>query len=190
MRPRFKVLIYYFLQGVLLTAPIAVTLYVLYLLFEKIDGIIPVGLGIPGLGLLSLFALLTLIGYIGSLFIFIPLMRWVESILDRAPLIKTIYTSVKDLVSAFVGKQKRFNQPVLVKLSQDSTFHRLGFITREDLSSLGIRDNKVAVYMPHSYAWSGNTIIIDRQYITPVSGSASEVMKFVVSGGVSSSEDA
>lgn len=187
MKNGLKVIVYYFLQGVLLTTPITITVYIIYILFGKIDGIIP--FGIPGLGLATLFIFLTIVGYLGNLFISVPLTRWIESFLDRAPLIKTVYSSIKDLVSAFVGKEKRFNQPVLIQLSKDSNLQRIGFITREDLSILGITKDKVAVYIPHSYAWSGNTYVIDRLNITPIYASSADVMKFIISGGVSAKEE-
>ena len=108
--------------------------------------------------------------------------------MDKAPIIKTVYTSVQDLVAAFVGQKKKFNQPVLVKLTKDSNLEKPGFITRESLDLLGIPKGKVAVYLPHSYAWSGNLFIVPEDQVTPLSISASEMMKFIVSGGVSSLE--
>jgi len=109
--------------------------------------------------------------------------------LDRAPLIKTLYTSIGDLLSAFVGEKKRFNKPVLVKISADGGVEKLGFITEEDLSELGIAGDKIAVYLPHSYNFSGNLFIVSRDRVTPIDRNASEVMKFIVSGGVSKVED-
>lgn len=184
MNKSIKRVIYYFLQGILLTTPIAITVYIIFILLEKIDSIIP--FDIPGLGLLTLFSILTIVGYLGSQFISFPISKIFEKLLDKAPLIKTIYSSIKDLVSAFVGKEKRFNQPVLVKLSKDSNLQRFGFITREDLSHFGLPETKVAVYFPHSYAWSGNLMIVERENVVPVQAKPAEIMKLIVSGGVSS----
>jgi uncharacterized membrane protein len=102
----------------------------------------------------------------------------------RAPLIKIIYTAVKDLVSAFVGQKKRFNKPVLIKVSSESALEKIGFVTNDDLSIIGQSNEKVAVYLPHSYAWSGNLFIVPADHITPIKASSTEVMKFVVSAGV------
>ena len=176
----------YFLQGVLLTAPIGVTLYIIFQVFIFIDGIIP--FDVPGLGVVSLLVFLTFFGWIGSSIIAQPITAYFKQIMDKAPIIKTVYTSVQDLVAAFVGQKKKFNQPVLVKLTKDSNLEKPGFITRESLDLLGIPKGKVAVYLPHSYAWSGNLFIVPEDQVTPLSISASEMMKFIVSGGVSSLE--
>jgi len=108
--------------------------------------------------------------------------------LDGAPLIRTIYNAVKDLVGAFVGKKKSFSQPVLVKLSNDTAIEKLGFITSEDLSELGLDSTKIAVYLPHSYAFSGNLFIVDRRNVTPINAKSADVMKFIVSGGVAKAD--
>ena len=178
----FKKLFGYFLRGALLTGPLAGTLYVIYKIFEIIDGIIP--FNIPGLGLLTLIVFLTFVGYAGMYIIGQPIIQYFQRLLDKAPLIKTIYTSIKDLLSAFVGNEKKFDRPVLVKLNKDSNVEKLGFITRDDLTTLGIESDKVAVYLPHSYAFSGNLFIVTRENVRPINASSADIMKFIVSGGV------
>lgn len=184
----FKKLLGYFLRGALLTVPLAGTLYVIYKIFEIIDGIIP--FKIPGLGLLTLIVFLTIVGYAGGYIIGQPVILYFQRLLDRAPLIKTIYTAIKDLLSAFVGNEKKFDRPVLVKLNRDSNVEKLGFITRDDLTSLGIESDKVAVYLPHSYAFSGNLFIVPRENIRLINASSADVMKFIISGGVSKISEA
>jgi len=179
-----KRLVGYFLQGLLFTVPIAVTLYVLYKVFVLVDGILP--LKIPGLGLVIILVLITLAGVFGSTIIAGPLVSSVERWINKAPLVKIIYTAVKDLMSGIFGTKKSFDQAVLVKLSRDATVQKLGFITNADLSGLGLDSSMVSVYLPHSYAWSGNQVIVSKEYITPVNVSAAIVMKYIVSGGVSS----
>lgn len=178
----FKKLLGYFFRGALLTVPLAATLYVIYKIFEIIDGILP--FDIPGLGLLTLVVFLTVVGYAGVYIIGQPLILYFQRLLAKVPLIKTIYTSIKDLLSAFVGKEKRFDRPVLVKLNKDSNVEAFGFITREDLKSLGIESDKVAVYLPHSYAFSGNLFIVPKENVRTINASSADVMKFIVSGGV------
>ena len=123
-------------------------------------------------------------GFVGSAIITSPINAFFQRLLKRAPLLQTIYSSVKDLMSTFVGKKKGFNTPVLIKLYENSTIERIGFITNEDLSSLGIKDGKILVYLPHSYAFSGQLFVVDRSYITPINKSSAEIMKLIVSGGV------
>ncbi|MBL4653234.1 MAG: DUF502 domain-containing protein [Flavobacteriales bacterium] len=174
----------YFLQGVLLAAPVAATIYVVYKLFTAIDSIIP--FDVPGLGLLALILLLTLLGFFGTTIIAVPVMAYFKRLLDKAPLLKSIYSAVKDLTTAFMGKKKSFTEPVLVKMMIDSDVQKFGFITNKDLSELGISDDKVAVYLPHSYAFSGNLFIVPKRNVTPIDAKAADVMKFIVSGGVTS----
>lgn len=177
-----KKFINYFLQGLLYIVPLTVTLYVVVWTFKKIDGILP--FQFPGLGLIIIIALITIIGFVGSSIIASPINSFFQNLLKRAPLLKTIYSSVKDLMNTFVGKKKGFSQPVLIKLYEKSTIERIGFITNKDLSTIGIKEKKVLVYLPHSYAFSGQLFVVDNSYITPVDASSSEIMKLIVSGGV------
>jgi len=115
--------------------------------------------------------------------LFRPLRMLIDKIMQSAPLVKVIYSSIKDLLSAFVGKEKKFNKPVLVKVNMISNLEKMGFLTQTDLSDLGIRD-KATVYFPHSYNFSGEMYIVPVEHITPLDIPAAEAMKFIVSGGV------
>jgi uncharacterized membrane protein len=183
MKRIFSLFVKYFVRGIVFLVPVAATAYVVIQAFIYIDGIIPYD--VPGLGLLTLVATLTLFGVLASTVLAQPFIFWGNQILGSSPLIKTIYTSVKDLISAFVGTQKRFDQPVLVKMYENATVQKLGFMTSVDLSDLGIDKSQVAVYLPHSYAFSGNLFIVPAENITPLDASAADIMKFIVSGGVS-----
>ena len=182
-----KKFINYFLQGLLYIVPITVTLYVVYWTFQKIDGILL--FQFPGLGLIVIILLITLIGFVGSAIITSPINSFFQRLLKRAPLLQTIYSSVKDLMSTFVGKKKGFNTPVLIKLYENSTIERIGFITNEDLTTLGIKEGKILVYLPHSYAFSGQLFVVERSYIKPIDASSAEIMKLIVSGGVTEIEN-
>ena len=190
-----RVFVNYFFKGLLFLAPIAITIWAIIGLFNLIDGLLQglidkyIGMQIPGLGLLILLFLITTIGYIGSTIIFNPIIKYFDRLMAKAPLIKIIYTAVKDLVSAFVGQKKRFTEPVLVQLDKASNIEKIGFITNKDLSIIGISNEKVAVYLPHSYAWSGNLIIVSTEYVKPIQASSTEVMKFIISAGVTNIEE-
>lgn len=190
----FKHLLFYFFQGLLFIAPITITFWAIYITFNYIDGLLIdqidklIGRHIPGLGLIVLITLITIIGMLGSSLLFKPFLLLLDRLFVKAPLIKIIYTSVKDLVSAFVGQKKRFNEPVLVKVGKGADLEKIGFITNKDLSFLGIPNTKVAVYLPHSYAWSGNLFIVPVENIKPIDASATEVMKFIISAGVTNLE--
>jgi uncharacterized membrane protein len=172
----------YFLQGLLLVVPIALTWYVLVISIQWMDGLVPVNF--PGLGLVIILAAITFIGYLGSLFITKPIIEWFERGIARLPLVSLIYTSLKDLIGAFVGDKKKFNKPVLVALNQERTLYKMGFITETDLSTLGL-PGMVSVYLPHSYNFSGNQFLVAKEMVTPLDISGTAAMKFIVSGGVS-----
>jgi uncharacterized membrane protein len=172
----------YFLQGLLFLVPVVATLYVVYVIFAKIDGLF--AFAVPGLGFLLTIALILAVGFVSSNLLANSVMLRVDRIFARMPLVTMIYTSIKDLVDAFVGDKKSFNKPVLVALDADNRISVLGFITREDLNTLGIADS-VAVYLPQSYNFAANLIIVDRSRISPLAADPKEVMKFIVSGGVS-----
>jgi uncharacterized membrane protein len=179
----------YFLQGLLLAAPAGITIFVIYWVFDWIDG--PVrnfvndifGIQIPGIGLVVTFTFIALLGWAGQSFLFQPIGKFVERIFERAPIIKMLYTSLTDFFNAFVGEKKKFTKPVRVKVNLVSELEKVGFITAEDLSDLGIKD-KVAVLFPHSYNWSGEMFIVPKEHITPINLPPSEVMKFALTGGV------
>ncbi|OFX27693.1 MAG: hypothetical protein A2041_09065 [Bacteroidetes bacterium GWA2_31_9b] len=185
-----KKLVAFFFQGLLYMAPIGITVFILYKAFFLVDDIFkPVlfkifGFHIPGAGFIILFILITLLGYFGQTFIAKPIKIIINHFLDRAPLVKAFYTSVKDFLSAFVGKDKKFNQPVLVKVNLISDLEKIGFVTRENLSDLGVEGKKVAVYFPHSYNFSGELFIVPADQVKRIDGAPADVMKFVVSGGV------
>lgn len=188
-----KKLIKYFLQGLLYTVPISVTVYVLVFVFLWLDGLLRdleffhegrlADFNFPGLGLILILAFVTFVGFIGRRLVTTPLSNSFNTMLDRAPLIKVIYSSVKDLMSAFVGKERKFDTPVMVQLDSAGVLHRFGFITASDLSDLGVND-MVGVYLPSSYGVLGEFFVVPADHVKPVDANSAEFMKFIVSGGV------
>jgi uncharacterized membrane protein len=177
----------YFIQGAILVIPITLTIYIVYNAISFIDHLLPVHY--PGLNLIIIITTITLLGAFGSTIILQPFINYFERMMERAPLVKVIYTSLKDLLSAFVGKEKKFNQPVLVKINSTDEIMRLGFITQEDLTFIGIENKYVAIYFPHSYNFSGNLLVVPVKNVIKISGPSAEVMKFIVSGGVTDLEN-
>lgn len=184
-----KKLINYLLQGVLYIAPLGITGYIIYAIFMFMDGLLQeqlikfFGFKIPGLGVLTLLIFLIFVGFIGRTIIAQPLKLVFKKIIESIPFLNFIYSAFNDLFSAFVGKEKKFNKPVLVKVNLNSDLEKLGFITEENLDVLDLKD-KVAVYFPHSYNFSGELFIVPRANIKPININSSDVMKFVVSAGL------
>lgn len=174
-------LIRYFLQGILFVGPISITVFIMYKMFMFVDGLIDIE--IPGLGMLIVFGSITLLGALASTIFAKPLFDLLENLINHLPVVKVLYSSLKDFMDAFVGKDKKFTQPVLILTSGESNLHMIGFVTKPDMSEIGL-PGMAAVYFPHSYNFSGNVYLVSKEFIKPIAASSTEVMKFVVSGGV------
>lgn len=185
-------LVGWFFSGLLIVAPAAITIWALYTAFVWIDGLLDlenrIGYPAPGLGFLASLALVTLIGFLASNFLTRFLIDLTEQIFTRLPLVRLIYKAIKDLLEAFVGEKKRFDQPVLVSLIPGSDAKAIGFVTRPDLGELGL-ENQVAVYFPQSYNFAGQLMLVPKERTSPVTVDSTQVMTFIVSGGVSGRED-
>lgn len=178
----FRRLLNYFFRGILILVPITFTVYLIVVALQWVDSLIPVN--VPGLGLIIVLGIIVLFGYLASTIIARPIFDLMEDIVLSIPLISPIYSSTKDLLSAFVGDKKKFTQSVLVTMDAENGIQKLGFITQDDLQIFGLTD-KVAVYLPHSYNFSGNFYIVPKEKVILLSLPPSDVMKFIVSGGVS-----
>ncbi len=195
----YKKLFQYFLQGVLVLAPISITIWAIAAVFNFIDGIIPNLVHavfptvmedssgnikhIPGVGFVLIISLVFVVGYISSSFIFNKIVSVFDQLLQKTPGIKFIYSTLKDFFEAFAGEKKKFTQNVLANVD-DNDVWRVGFITRDDMHEFGFQEY-VAVYIPMAYSVAGNVYIIPRNRVKPITNiSATQTMKFAVSGGV------
>lgn len=199
-RAYLRKLLQYFFQGLIVLAPIGITIWVVLGLFNFVDDILPNiihtvaptylpkdGDGtihkVPGLGFIVVITLVLAVGWLSSLFVGVKLVSILDSLLERTPGIKFIYSSVKDFLEAFAGNKKKFDKPVLVNVDSTDVW-RIGFITQPNAHEFGMPDH-VTVYVPHSYAISGITYIVPRDRIKLLSNlSAADAMKYTVSGGV------
>ncbi len=183
LRQRLANLINYFLKGLLIVLPFVVTFSIIRSIVVTLDTYVDVG--IPAVGFFIVVASITFLGFIGSSLLTKPLFSLIDDLLSRIPFVKIIYTSVKDFMEAFVGDKKKFSSPVLVEMT--TGIYKPGFITQEDLTHLEL-PGMCAVYFPLSYAFSGNLFFVDKQKVKPMKGNSTEVMKFIVSGGVTDIE--
>ncbi|MBI4835524.1 MAG: DUF502 domain-containing protein [Planctomycetes bacterium] len=171
----------YFLKGLLFTIPLVITIYVVYELFLKIDGIL--NIPIPGLGFIVTLICITIIGFMVSTILTKGLLSFIDRIFYRLPFIKLLYSSLKDLMNALAGDKKMLDKPVMVKLSNPD-IKVLGFITAESLDIINVKDH-VAVYLPQAYNFAGNLIICPKENVIPINKDGAEMMKFIVSAGIS-----
>lgn len=203
-RSIYKKLIEFFLQGLLILAPITITFWAIMALFNFIDGILPnflFGLipnlmtdtqgnvrHITGLGFIVVILLVVSVGYVSSNFIFGKAVDAFDRLLEKTPGIKFIYSTLKDFFEAFAGEKKKFTQNVLANVD-DNDVWRVGFITQDNMEEFGFKDY-VAVYVPMSYSVAGSVYIIPKERVKPITNiSAAQTMKFAVSGGVTAVVD-
>ncbi len=172
----------YFFQGLIFLVPIAITVYVFYIIFTKIDSLL--GIPIPGAGFFVTIILVIFIGFLASNIFTKKVLNLVDRAFNKVPLIRLLYTATKDLLSAFLGDKRSFEKPVLVTLLPGANVKVIGFITKESLASWGMV-NEVVVYLPQSYNFAGQIIVVPKEQVTIINASSSEVMAFIVSGGVS-----
>lgn len=195
MKKRFdyKRLIQYFLQGLLILAPVVITFYALFWVVSTIDSWVPIfntvdeqGRSHPqnyGLGFILIVVLIITIGYFSSFFITGRIISFMDRFMQKAPGIKHIYSTTRDFFEAFAGDKKKFTQNVLANVD-DNDVWRLGFITKEDMEEFGL-PGYVAVYLPMSYSVAGNVYVLPRERIRAVGQiTSAQTMKFVLSGGV------
>ena len=201
----FKKIFQYFLQGLIILAPIAITIYAVTALFNFIDNILPSLIGyfvpdllgidsagnpkkIPGLGFILVTLIVILVGYISSSFIVSKLVDLFDKILERTPGIKILYSTVKDFFEAFAGNKRKFDKAVLVCIETNDVW-QIGFLTQQDVHEFGLQEH-VAVYVPQSYAFTGRLYFVKKDRVRLLTDvNPADAMKFAISGGVSTIEE-
>ena len=184
----YKKILHYFLQGVIILAPIAVTASALYWIFEKIDNILRPYIQIPGIGFIAILVGVFLIGWISNLFLMGRLIDIFNHWLERTPGVKFIYSSMRDFFEAFAGDKKKFDKPVLINIDAPNVW-RIGFLTNNNVHKWGLEEH-VAVYVPYAYSLSGAVYMVPKDKVRTVNTSAGEAMKFAISGGVATDSTA
>ncbi len=195
---RIKTVFQYFLQGLIILAPIVITIWAVTSLFNFIDRILPDLLDgffpelssyyVPGLGLLLAVIVIVVVGYVSSSFIVSKLVDLFDSILQKTPGIKIIYSTVKDFFEAFAGNRRKFDKAVLVSIEAPDIW-QVGFITRQELNEFGLHEY-VAVYVPQSYAFAGHLYFVKQERVRKMPDiGAADAMKFAISGGVTTLDE-
>lgn len=194
----------YFLQGLIILAPITITLFAVISIFNWIDSILPNFIHslfprlaldesgqpkrIPGLGFILVILIALTVGYVSSSFIVSKLVELFDNILEKTPGIKIIYTTIKDFFEAFAGNKRKFDKAVLVSIEAVDVW-RIGFITHEELNEFGLQDY-ISVYVPQSYAFAGHLYFVKKERVRVITDiSSTDAMKFAISGGVTQIEE-
>jgi uncharacterized membrane protein len=197
MKRLIGALLRYFIKGIIVVVPVGAAVFLMYWGVFKLDSALNLSgffltdtkgrpVYIPGLGILTVLILILVIGLLVTSVITDPIKRWLNRWINRLPIFKFLYSSIKDLTEAFVGDEKKFSEPVLVEVNEFG-LKKVGFLVQKDLRKLGLPGD-VAVYFPWSYSFAGQVVIIPAGKVKPIDRSAADMMKFVISGGVSGLE--
>lgn len=185
----FRSIIRYFVQGVLVLAPISITAWLLYYLFEKVDGILRPYVNIPGLGFAIIIIFILLVGWISSTIVVTSILNLFDHWLERTPGVKFIYSSTKDFFRAFAGDKKKFDKAVLINVFSDDVWI-IGFLTDAEMDKFEMGAEHVSVYVPQAYNFAGQLYILPRHKVRKISHLTSgDAMKYAVTGGVVQIED-
>jgi uncharacterized membrane protein len=183
-RITLKKIFRYFIQGVIILAPIGITAYVLFWLFNKIDGILEPYIHIPGVGFVIIIVFVILVGWISSHFLMGGFINFFDTWMEKTPGVKFIYSSTKDFFEAFAGDKRKFNQSVLINVFGNEVWI-IGFLTDEEMQKFDMGADKVAVYVPQSYNFAGQLYILPRDKVKKIDKiTPGEAMKYAVTGGV------
>lgn len=183
-RSTFKKILRFFFQGLIILAPIGITLYAMYWLFERVDGILRPYVNIPGLGFLLIILFVILVGWISSNFLMGSAITFFDQLMEKTPGVKLIYTSTKDFFEAFAGDKRKFNRAVLANVFSEDVWI-VGFLTDEEMQKFELGADKVAVYVPQAYNFAGQLYILPKEKVRKIEKLTSgEAMKYAVTGGV------
>jgi uncharacterized membrane protein len=186
-----KNILKHFLKGVLVLAPVAITVFVIYKIITIVDSIFinilePLHLYFPGIGIILSFIIITLIGMLASNWLTGKIFSYIDNIFTKLPLIKVIYTTIRDTISSFLDGRKGFSKLAIVNIP-NSDIKLLGFITNKSLDEFGL-NGYISVYLMQSMQWAGNLILVPEEMVTPVDVNAEEAIKFIASAGIISNK--
>jgi uncharacterized membrane protein len=198
MKRIFAALLNYFVKGLIVVMPIGLAFYLMYWAVSSIDNALNLSdvfiengqgkpLHIPGLGILNVVVVIMIAGVLVTNVITDPIRNWFRRWINRLPFFNFLYSSIKDLTEAFVGDEKKFNEAVIVEVNEFG-LKKIGFLVQKDLAKLGM-PGEVAIYFPYSYSFAGQVVIISADKVKPIERNSADMMKFVISGGVSGLDD-
>ena len=176
----------YFINGLLFMVPLSITIYIFFMVFIFIDRLF-LKIPIPGIGFVITIGLITLIGFLASNIVTQRYFAYLDTLFKKLPLVKIMYSAIKDFVNAFVGAEKRFTRPVLVTLFPEQNIKVMGFLTSEGIEAIGVKD-QVAVYVPQSYNFAGNLMIVPKERVELLDINSAKAMAIIVSAAIAGQE--
>lgn len=189
----------YFLAGILVTAPISITIYIAWLIVSFIDAainpLIParynpqtyLPFALPGLGVVILLVMLTLIGAMTAGYVGRTIMKSYEVLLARMPVVRSVYSALKQIIETILAQQSAaFSQAVLVEYPRPGLW-AIAFITGHtegEVQNL-TADETINVFLPTTpNPTSGFLLFVPKKDLVPLSMTVEEAIKMVISGGI------
>ncbi|HEY9535368.1 MAG TPA: DUF502 domain-containing protein [Mucilaginibacter sp.] len=194
MKNLARALLNYFFKGLIVVVPIGAAAFLIFWAVSSVDSALNLSdvlwhdnhgkpMHIPGLGILNVLVIIMIAGILVTNVVTDPIKRWTKRWLNRLPFFNFLYSSIKDLTEAFVGDEKKFSEAVIVEVNEFG-LKKIGFLVQKDLAKIGL-PGEVAVYFPYSYSFAGQVVIVSSDKVKPIDKNAADMMKFVISGGVS-----
>lgn len=196
-----KKILRFFMQGLLILAPIAITVWAIVAAFSFVDDLLPNLVHklfpswihvdekgnlkkIPGLGFVIVIAFVIFVGWLSSYFLMGSFINFFDQWMARTPVIKFLYTSTKDFFEAFAGDKRKFNKAVLANVFSEDVWI-IGFLTDEEMEKFEMGAEHVAVYVPQAYNFAGQLYVLPKSKVRMIDKITSgEAMKYAVTGGV------
>lgn len=184
-----------FLKGLLLTLPTVITFGLIYWLFAvaedllrvPLEFLLPEGWYVTGVGVASAIVIIFAIGILVQAYLVGRLFQLFEALLERIPLVKTLYGSAKDLLY-FVAGGKGTEMQKVVSITIDGDIRMIGFVTNEDVT-LGNQDDLITVYLPLSYQIGGFLLYLPRSRCEPLDIPVQQAMQQVLTAHVRRNHD-
>lgn len=185
-----------FIAGLLVIAPLGITLYILHFVLTHMDA--PLGrlineglqhatgmpdLRVPGLGILATVTIVLCVGWLTRIAFFRYVIRNVETVIERLPLVRSLYNASRQIVTPFTAKEALpFSEVCLVEYPMKGRF-TIGMVARKRISD-DPTDDRVVVFFPSNHLHLGYPVVLSRREIQVIEMTVEEAIKFMLSCGV------
>ncbi len=182
-----------FVTGLLTILPLAVTLYIFYLIFSGLENLMdgPIkeltGMYLPGTGFVVGILIIFLVGFVATSFVGRRLIAYGDLLFQKIPLAKVIYSSVKQIVDAFASRERSLFQRVVLLEYPRAGLYTMGFVTGESRGEVQTRTREeiINVFVPTTpNPTSGLLILVPEKEVIELDMSVEEGIKLIISGGM------
>lgn len=188
-----KTIATHFGVGLATLLPFAFVIWVLVGIFQFVDNLLGptvdqvIGMHVPGVGFILVVIGTTLVGALTKVYMTHRMLQWAERLFNRIPFVKSLYSTIKELIQNLVGQRRGFQRAVLIQWP-DERAQVLGLVTHENLPpEIDPTGAKIAVYLPNTFQFAGITVLVERSRVTDCDLSVEDAFKFSISAGLGQS---